>query len=146
MIIDELERKNKITHETRDNQDLDFFLEGKKFCSGSIHPITQIKMEIYEIFYTLGYEIIESSEIETSENNFDYLNIPQGHPARDANDTFYLKGKNDLLLRTHTSNTQVRMMKKRPNQEMKVVSSGKVYRRDEDDTTHTHQFTQVEGF
>jgi len=72
------------------------------------------------------------------------LNIPAGHPARDMHDTFYLN--NNLLLRTHTSNTQIRLMESNPNQELKIISAGKVYRRDEDDATHTHQFAQLEVF
>ena len=70
--------------------------------------------------------------------------MPPEHPARDMHDTFYLD--TNLLLRTHTSNTQIRVMESNPNQELKVITAGKVYRRDEDDATHTHQFTQIEGF
>lgn len=119
--------------------------EGKKINLGSIHPITKIINEIYDFFSYLGYEVIESSEIENEENNFDKLNMPADHPARGMHDTFYLENDN-LLLRTHTSNTQIRVMRENPNKDLRVVSSGKVYRRDEDDATHTHQFTQLEVF
>jgi phenylalanyl-tRNA synthetase alpha chain len=122
----------------------DIYLEGKKNPLANLHPITQIIQRIYDIFLSLGYQIAESNEIETEEYNFNKLNIPPGHPARDMHDTFYLKA--DLLLRTHTSNTQIRIMESNPNQEIKVITAGKVYRRDEDDATHTHQFTQIEGF
>ncbi|CAG8670015.1 2053_t:CDS:2 [Ambispora gerdemannii] len=123
---------------------LDIYLEGKKYPLASLHPITQIIQKIYAIFLLLGYQVAESTEIETEEYNFNKLNIPTEHPARDMHDTFYLNA--NLLLRTHTSNTQIRVMESNPNQELKVITAGKVYRRDEDDATHTHQFTQIEGF
>src|ERR1044072_4472801 len=123
---------------------VDIHLEGKKFPLGHLHPITQIIQQIYNIFIPLGYQIVTSPEIETEEYNFTKLNMPPEHPARAMQDTFYL-GEN-LLLRTHTSNTQIRVLEKNPNQELKVITAGKVYRRDEDDATHTHQFTQIEGF
>jgi phenylalanyl-tRNA synthetase alpha chain len=123
---------------------VDIYLEGKKFPLGNLHPITQIIQKVYDILIPLGYQVAESPEIETEEYNFNKLNIPPDHPARDMHDTFYLT--NDLLLRTHTSNTQIRWLENNPNQELKVISAGKVYRRDEDDATHTHQFTQLEGF
>jgi len=119
-------------------------LEGKKIPLGNLHPLTQIIQRIYDIFLHLGYQIAESSEIETEGYNFNKLNMPPEHSARDMHDTFYLNA--NLLLRTHTSNTQIRVMENNPNQELKVITAGKVYRRDEDDATHTHQFTQIEGF
>jgi len=129
-----MERTNKI----------DIYLEGKKVSLGNLHPITQIIRRIYDTLIPLGYQIAEGPEIETEEYNFNKLNIPPNHPARDMHDTFYLN--NNLLLRTHTSNTQIRLMESNPNQELKIISAGKVYRRDEGDKTHTHQFTQLEGF
>ncbi|MCE8162842.1 MAG: phenylalanine--tRNA ligase subunit alpha [Candidatus Moeniiplasma glomeromycotorum] len=131
---------------------LDIYLEGKKLSLGNLHPITQIIYQIQDIFSTLGYQIVESPEIENEEYNFNKLNMPPGHPARDMHDTFYLDflstnaPQNKLLLRTHTSNTQIRTLETNPNQELKIITAGKVYRRDEDDATHTHQFTQMEGF
>ena len=123
---------------------IDIYLEGKKIPLGNLHPITQIIQKIYEILTPLGYQIVESPEVETEEYNFNKLNIPPDHPARDMHDTFYLN--DGLLLRTHTSNTQIRLLENNPNQELRIISAGKVYRRDEDDATHTHQFTQLEGF
>jgi len=112
---------------------------------GGLHPLSQLIQKIYAIFLHLGYQIVESPEIETEENNFTKLNMPPGHPARAMQDTFYLNQSN-LLLRTHTTNVQSRVLQTNPNQKLKVISAGKVYRRDEDDATHTHQFTQVDCF
>ncbi|KLL02871.1 MAG: phenylalanyl-tRNA synthase subunit alpha [Mycoplasmataceae bacterium RV_VA103A] len=109
-----------------------------------LHPLTQLTQKIYDIFLCLGYQIIESPEIETEENNFTKLNMPAGHPARDMQDTFYLHDSS--ILRTHTTNIQSRVLSSFPNQELKIISAGKVYRRDDDDNTHTHQFSQVDCF
>ncbi|RHZ35203.1 phenylalanine--tRNA ligase subunit alpha [endosymbiont GvMRE of Glomus versiforme] len=123
---------------------IDIYLEGKKNPLGNFHPLTQIIQDIYDIFLPLGYRIVKGPEVETEENNFTLLNMPSGHPARDMQDTFYLK--NNFLLRTQTTAIQPRLMKKNPNTELKIISIGKVYRRDEDDSTHTHQFTQFDCF
>ncbi|CAJ0836263.1 2039_t:CDS:2, partial [Entrophospora sp. SA101] len=123
---------------------IDITLEGKSLPLACLHPLTQLVQKIYDIFWRLGYQIVESPEIETEENNFTKLNMPPGHPARDMQDTFYLN--NNLLLRTHTTNVQSRMLQANPNTELKIVSAGKVYRRDDDDASHTHQFTQVDCF
>lgn len=124
---------------------IDFNLEGKKIFLGSEHPINKITQQILNMFSSNGYQIVEGEELEIEEYNFNKLNIPKNHPARNMHDTFYFNNSN-FLLRTHTSNIQVRMMEKYPNKELKIISAGKVYRRDEDDNTHTHQFTQIEGF
>ena len=126
------------------NEKIDITLEGKNLPLACLHPLTQLIQKVYDTFLRLGYQIIESPEIETEENNFTKLNMPPGHPARDMQDTFYLN--NNLLLRTHTTNIQSRILSENPNQELKVISAGKVYRRDDDDATHTHQFTQVDCF
>lgn len=126
------------------NEKIDVTLEGKKFSLACLHPLTQLIQKIYATFLRLGYQIIESPEIETEKNNFTKLNMPPGHPAREMQDTFYLN--NNLLLRTHTTNIQSRILSENPNTELKIVSVGKVYRRDDDDATHTHQFTQVDCF
>ena len=129
---------------------INIYREGNKIPLGNLHPITQMIQKVCTIFTFLGYRIAESPEIETEEYNFDKLNIPFGHPARDMHDTFYLSpsvlSKAKLLLRTHTSSTQIRIMESNVNKGLKVITIGKVYRRDEDDVTHTHQFTQLEGF
>lgn len=121
----------------------DIHLMGKKtYSSGNLHLITKISQEISYVLQTLGYQPVESSEIETENYNFELLGMPNGHPARDEQGTFYLNNK--LLLRTHTSGTQIRIFSKYSNKEIKFFTIGKVYRRDETDSTHTHQFTQLE--
>lgn len=122
----------------------DIYLEGKKIPLANLHPLTQLIQKVYDIFLRLGYQIVESPEIETEENNFTLLNMPANHPARDMHDTFYLN--DNWLLRTHTTTIQPWVMKKNLNKELRIISAGKVYRRDEDDATHTHQFTQVDCF
>ncbi|CAI2173491.1 2366_t:CDS:10 [Funneliformis geosporum] len=125
-------------------QVVDIYLEGKKIPLAGFHPLTKIIQKIYDIFVPLGYQVVESPEIESEECNFNKLNMPPHHPARAMQDTFYLN--NNLLLRTHTTNIQSRILSENPNQELKIISAGKVYRRDDDDATHTHQFTQVDCF
>jgi len=144
--IEELEeeQKKKNIEQNLLNEKIDIAWEGKKLPLTYAHPINYTIQKIFTIFLPLGYQIVETPEIETDENNFSKLNMPLGHPARDMHDTFYFSSK--LLLRTHTSGTQIHVLKKNPNQELKVITAGKVYRRDEDDVTHTHQFTQLEGF
>src|SRR5437763_297760 len=126
------------------DKEINIFLEGKKIPITFYHPLTQMTEKIYEIFLRLGYSFFESSEIETEENNFNLLNMPRFHPARTMHDTFYLN--DNLLLRTHTTNIQPYLMKKNINKELRVITMGKVYRRDNDDPSHTHQFMQFDCF
>lgn len=115
----------------------------RKQNKGTIHPISKVMQEIKEIFSTLGFEFAEGPEIEDDFHNFTALNIPRSHPARQMQDTFYLQNS-EFLLRTHTSNTQIRkMMNSKPP--LKVASLGRVFRRDSDQT-HTPMFHQFEGF
>ncbi|MFN4220280.1 MAG: phenylalanine--tRNA ligase subunit alpha [bacterium] len=109
---------------------------------GSLHILTIVQNEIFDVFAELGFYIVDGIEIEDEYHNFEALNIPADHPARDMWDTFYT---GDKILRTHTSNMQIRILKnfKPP---IKVVSSGKCYRRDNLDATHSFQFHQLEGF
>jgi phenylalanyl-tRNA synthetase alpha chain len=125
-----------------DAQWLDHTLPGRKIAPGRIHPVIQIITEIVEIFKMMGFEVREGPEIETDYYNFEGLNIPKHHPARDMHDTFYLP--NNMLLRTHTSPVQVRVMEK-AKPPLAVVVPGKVYRRDSD-ISHSPMFHQVEGF
>ncbi|CAM3738268.1 phenylalanine--tRNA ligase subunit alpha [Alicyclobacillus pomorum] len=123
---------------------IDVTVPGRRHARGSMHPLTQIIQEIEEVFLGMGYEVVEGPEIETDEYNFEKLNLPKHHPARDMQDTFYLT--ETLLLRTQTSPMQVRTMERmRPHVPVKVIVPGKVYRRDEDDATHSHMFHQIEG-
>ena len=112
---------------------------------GHLHPITQVMEEICAIFMQMGFSVVEGPEIETEYNNFTGLNIPLEHPSRDVFDTFYLKGKDKLLLRSHTSPVQIRVMKSR-KPPLAVVVPGRVYRPDAVDASHSFMFHQIEGF
>jgi phenylalanyl-tRNA synthetase alpha chain len=122
-------------------QGLDVSLPGRLNISGSIHPITQISNEICDIFTRMGFIVVEGPEVESDYYNFEALNIPKNHPARDMQDTFYIS--DDIVLRTHTSPTQPRVMEKQ-QPPVRIVAPGKVYRCDSD-LTHTPMFHQVEG-
>ena len=125
---------------------IDITLPSKKIRRGNKHPMTRITEEFEDLFVSMGYTVFEGREIESDEVCFQKLNLPKGHPARDAQDTFYLKDEyENYLLRTQTSTAQVRAME--ANKEkgpLRIVCPGKVYRRDED-ATHSHQFMQIEG-
>lgn len=123
---------------------IDVTLPGRPAPSGGPHLLTSIVEEIEDIFIGMGFEVREGPEVETDYYNFEALNLPKGHPARDMQDSFYIT--EDLLLRTHTSPVQARTMNALGgNQPVKMICPGKVYRRDNDDATHSHQFTQIEG-
>lgn len=109
---------------------------------GAVHPINQVKFELVKLLTSFGFEVAEGPEIESEEYNFDMLNIPATHPAREMHDTFYVDGMKSVL-RTHTSPVQVRCMLKRQGP-MAFISPGKVYRKD-DDATHLPMFHQIEG-
>jgi len=121
--------------------EIDVSLPGRTARQGSIHPITRITWQICDIFTQLGFEIAEGPEVETDFYNFEALNIPKNHPARDMQDTFYVS--DNIVLRTHTSPIQVRYMEKH-SPPVKIIAPGKVYRCDSD-LTHTPMFHQVEG-
>ncbi len=120
---------------------IDVSLPGRAVRKGSLHPITQITQQICDIFIRLGFDIAEGPEVETDYYNFEALNIPKNHPARDMQDTFYIS--NNIVLRTHTSPTQPRIMEKQ-KPPVRIIAPGKVYRCDSD-LTHTPMFHQVEG-
>jgi len=120
---------------------IDISLPGRGAQRGNIHPITQVQREIEQVFISMGFKIAQGPEVETDYYNFEALNIPPHHPARDMQDTFYIK--EGLLLRTHTSPVQIRVMERlRPP--IRIIAPGKVYRRDAD-VSHTPMFHQVEG-
>ncbi|MCM8763004.1 MAG: phenylalanine--tRNA ligase subunit alpha [Candidatus Omnitrophica bacterium] len=123
---------------------VDIGLPATKQELGRLHPLTQLIREICIIFSRLGFVVVEGPEIETEENNFTGLNIPLEHPSRDAFDTFYLK-EQKLLLRSHTSPVQIRVMKAR-RPPLAVVVPGRVYRPDALDAAHSFMFHQIEGF
>jgi len=110
--------------------------------AGSLHPITQIQMEIEDLFVSLGFMVLDGPEVETEYHNFDALNIPPEHPARDSKDTFWLTDGN--LLRTHTSPVQVRGME-RFKPPLRMIAPGRAFRNESVDASHEHTFYQVEG-
>lgn len=121
---------------------IDCSLPGRGLPFGTLHPVTQVMEEICSIFEGLGFAVAEGPDVETDYYNFEALNIPQHHPARDMHDTFYVS--DSLLLRTHTSPMQARIMEKH-DPPLRYIAPGKVYRCDSD-ITHTPMFHQVEGF
>ncbi|MBP9521436.1 MAG: phenylalanine--tRNA ligase subunit alpha, partial [Enterococcus sp.] len=124
---------------------LDVTLSGKQMPIGTRHVLTQIMEEIEDIFVGMGYQVIEGYEVERDHYNFERMNLPKDHPARDMQDTFYIT--EEVLLRTHTSPVQARTMEQHDFSKgpLRMVSPGKVFRRDTDDATHSHQFHQIEG-
>nr|WP_206529492.1 phenylalanine--tRNA ligase subunit alpha [Brevibacillus sp. SYP-B805] len=126
------------------SQQIDVTLPGRPVPAGTMHPLSRIIEQIEDIFIGMGFEVAEGPEVELDHFNFEMLNLPKDHPARDMQDSFYIT--DDILLRTHTSPVQARtMLKKEGRTPVKIICPGKVYRRDDDDATHSHQFTQVEG-
>ncbi|MBQ4060959.1 MAG: phenylalanine--tRNA ligase subunit alpha [Bacilli bacterium] len=143
-----IDSKNKKLQEEEleaklNKESIDITLPGVNFKSASKHPMNIVVDEIINIFLPLGYTVVDGPEVETDKFNFEYLNIPENHPARAMQDTFYIT--ENLLLRTQTSGLQARAMQanieKTP---VKIICPGKVYRRDDDDATHSHQFMQLE--
>ncbi|MEF2966929.1 phenylalanine--tRNA ligase subunit alpha [Paenibacillus sp. M1] len=123
---------------------VDVTLPGRPMKRGAVHPLNQVIEEIEDIFIGMGYKIAEGPEVETDYYNFEALNLPKNHPARDMQDSFYLT--EDLLARTQTSPVQVRTMEDMKGEvPIKVICPGRVYRRDDDDATHSFQFHQIEG-
>ena len=126
-----------------ESEKIDISLPSKKQIRGSKHPLNRTIEEIEDLFISMGYEVIDGPELETDEFCFERLNLPQGHPARDMQDSFYITDK--YLLRTQTSAVQARtMLKYEGKKPIRMICVGKTYRR-EDDATHSHQFAQVEG-
>jgi phenylalanyl-tRNA synthetase alpha chain len=129
----------------------DFTLPGRRLRLGKLHPLTQVTEDIVRSFRKIGFVVADGPEIEDEYHCFDALNTPADHPARDSQDTFYVADSADaksagpgLLLRTHTSSVQIRVMKKQPPP-VRIIVPGRVYRRDNADATHNPTFHQVEG-
>lgn len=147
---DEFNRINKELEEKEINEKLnseaiDVSLPGTKLEVGNAHPIERIIESLETLLMSMGYDVIEGPEVEKDLYNFELLNLPKGHPARDAQDTFYIKGE-EWLLRSQTSPVQARCMLEHEGKDpIRIICPGKTYRRDEDDATHSHQFTQMEG-
>lgn len=127
-----------------EKEKIDITLQGDNFRIGTTHPLMLIQKEIEDLFLGMGYKIAEGPEVEKDYYNFELANIPHDHPARDMQDTFYIDP--NTLLRTHTTAMQMRELEKANGQTpIKLICPGKVYRRDDDDATHSHQFMQCEG-
>ena len=136
--LQEEELNKKLEAET-----IDISLPGKTYKAGSKNPFFIIKDEMTEIFLGMGFEVADGPEVELDNYNFELLNIPKDHPARDMQDTFYIS-ENELM-RTHTSPVQARTMEAKQGKPIRIICPGKTYRRDDDDATHSHQFAQIEG-
>ena len=135
--------ENAVIEKKLKSESIDVTLPGVHLPVGGIHPLNQTIMDLEDLYISMGYSIAEGPEIETDEYCFEKLNLPKGHPARDMQDTFYINP--ELLLRSQTSPVQVRTMLAEKGKPIKIICPGKVYRRDADDATHSHQFMQCEG-
>ena len=141
------EIKNKIEKDIIDKklkeEEIDITLPSENIHIGSLHPFNRIIEEVEDLFVSMGYDVVGGNELETDEYCFKRLNVAEGHPARDMQDTFYIT--DEYLLRTQTSSSQAHTMEENVGKEpIRMICPGKVYRRD-DDATHSHQFGQVEG-
>lgn len=126
------------------SETIDVTLPGRPQPLGAVHPLNKVIEEIEDIFIGMGFTIAEGPEVETDYYNFEALNLPKNHPARDMQDTFYIT--DEILMRTQTSPVQIRTMQAMNGRTpVKVICPGKVYRRDDDDATHSFQFMQIEG-
>ena len=142
---DEVKAKleQELINKKLEEETIDISLPSKKIQRGSKHPFNRIIEEVEDLFVSMGYDVVDGPELEDDEHCFRLLNYTVGHPARDAQDTFYVD--EEYLLRTQTSASQSRVMKANTEKSpIRVICPGKTYRRD-DDATHSHQFGQVEG-
>jgi len=138
------EKKKELTKSKAINKEwIDVTAPGTKIPQGHLHPITLVQRQVEDIFQSMGFSILDGPEVETEYYNFDALNIPKDHPARDMWDTFWLKDI-DLLLRTHTSPMQARYMEKN-NPPLRIIVPGRCFRHEATDITHDVQFHQFEG-
>ena len=146
-IFDEKNKKIelKILNEKLKNEKIDISLPSTKITNGAPNILEKLIEEVEELLMSMGYDVVDGPEIEEDKFNFEMLNIPKGHPARDAQDTFYIEGE-EILLRSQTSPVQVRtMLANKGEKPIRMICPGKTYRRDDDDATHSHQFMQIEG-
>lgn len=125
-------------------EQIDVTLDSTKIPVGGKHPIQMVIDDVCDLFISMGYDVVEGPEVEQDLYNFEKLNLPKGHPARDTQDSFYIT--EEMLLRTQTSPVQARTMEaNKEKSPIRMICPGKTYRRDSDDATHSHQFTQIEG-
>lgn len=134
--------ERKVREKQMENETIDVTLPAKKSTMGKRHPNLLVQEEMERIFMGMGYEVVEGPEVELDYYNFEALNIPADHPAKDEQDTFYING--DILLRTQTSGTQVHVME-RGELPIRMIAPGRVFRSDEVDATHSPSFHQIEG-
>jgi len=128
-----------------ENERIDISLPATKIQNGAPNILEKIIEEVENVFMSMGYDVVDGPEVELDHYNFELLNIPKGHPARDAQDTFYIKD-DEILLRSQTSPVQARVMLENEGKNpVRMICPGKTYRRDDDDATHSHQFMQIEG-
>ncbi len=139
------EIETEILNKKLEEESIDISLPATKIPMGAPNIVEKIVEEVEELLMSMGYDVVDGPEVEKDEYNFEMLNLPKGHPARDAQDTFYLKGE-ELLLRSQTSPVQIRtMLEGKGEKPIRIICPGKTYRRDDDDATHSHQFMQIEG-
>jgi len=132
-------------NEKLSKEKIDVTLPATKIPTGAPNILEKIIEDVEEVFMSMGYDVVDGPEVEEDKYNFEMLNIPKGHPARDAQDTFYIEDET-MLLRSQTSPVQVRtMLKAGGKTPVRMICPGKTYRRDADDATHSHQFMQIEG-
>lgn len=140
----EEELAKKALNKKLEEEKIDLSLPGRTYFNGSINPYWIIVDEMVDIFSSLGFKVFSGRDVETDHYNFELLNVPKDHPARDMQDTFYIS--DSLLLRTQTSAAQAHsMLDNKEKKPLRIVCPGKCYRRDDDDMTHSHQFGQIEG-
>ena len=142
------ELKSKLENEALakklEEEAIDVTLPGMKIENGAPHMLDKVIEQVEDFYISMGFDVVEGPEVEKDLYNFEMLNLPKGHPARDTQDSFYIT--DDTLLRTQTSPVQVRtMLANTEKTPIRVICPGKTYRKDNDDATHSHQFTQIEG-
>ena len=139
------EIEKKVLDMKLQSESIDINLPSTKVPVGCANIVEKMVEEVEELLISMGYDVVDGPEIEEDKFNFEMLNIPKGHPARDAQDTFYIKDE-EILLRSQTSPVQIRTMLKGGGKvPIRMICPGKTYRRDDDDATHSHQFMQIEG-
>ena len=146
-LINSLEEKLKLEELNKklESESIDITLPSTEIPMGAPSILEKVIEDFEDVFMSMGYDVVDGPELEEDRFNFELLGLPKGHPARDAQDTFYVKG-DELLLRSHTSPVQARVMtSKNGDEPVRIICPGKAYRRDDDDATHSHQFTQIEG-
>ena len=137
--------ETKILNEKLEKESIDISLPATSVNVGAPSILEKLIEDIENLLMSMGYDVIDGPEVEKDKYNFEMLNLPKGHPARDAQDTFYVKGE-ELLLRSQTSPVQIRsMLAGKGEVPIRMICPGKTYRRDDDDATHSHQFMQIEG-